>query len=316
VIDEERRRTRVAQMREKADSTGFYRRPAVVEGHAPVPAQDTPPERFLDELRGADARTLRLRFGVPMAITGSADLDLRRESGANVLLVARDAATDDAGPRGFSLPRAVTSNLVLSAVARGVKVDVVDFLPIDEGLDDAFAPLLEAGAITLHRRRQVPALLARLQVEATRRLDEDDTAGPAAFLVLYGMHRARDFDPASVDFDADTDLPELLTQIMRDGPEVGIHTFLWFDTVASISRRLPSSAVREVAWRLAARMSADDSSSLIGGDDAASLREQQVVAANEDRGVLRRCTAIGEPPREWAGALLANAKDLRTRTPE
>ncbi len=74
---------------------------------------------------------------------------------------------------------------------------------------------------------------------------------------------------------------------MRDGPEVGVRTFLWFDTLASVSRRLPSSAVREASWRLAGKMSADDSSSFVGVDGASSLREQQLLAVNEDRGVLQ-----------------------------
>ena len=103
----------------------------------------------------------------------------------------------------------------------------------------------------------------------------------------------------------EADLPELLGQILRDGPEVGVHTFMWFETLAGISRRLPSSATREVSWRLAGKMSADDSSSFIGVDGASSLREQQLLAANEDRGVLQRCTTIAAPPPDWIQGLLA-----------
>jgi hypothetical protein len=309
VIDEDARRARVTAMRAKADAAGFNRRPVVFEGNAPIPAADTPAVQFVDEIRGADARTLRLRFGAPMAIAGSADINLRRESGANVLLVARDAPIDVGTFDPFSVPRAVTANLTLSAVARRASVEIVDFLPVDEGLETFLAPLLEAEAVTVSRRRQVPDLLKRIGEEVKRRGDRDDTSSPPTFLVLYGMHRARDFDQDSVDYDSEADLPELLSQIMRDGPEVGVHTFLWFETVASISRRLPSSAVREVSWRLAGKMSADDSSSFIGVDGASSLREQQLLAVNEDRGVLQRCTTISEPPSDWTRDLLAGIKD-------
>ncbi len=92
---------------------------------------------------------------------------------------------------------------------------------------------------------------------------------------------------------------------MRDGPEVGVHAFLWFDTVKSIGRRLPSRALQEVSWRLAGRMSADDSSSLLGSEAAGSLRDQQLLAVNEDRGVSLRCTAIDMPPAGWRRDLLA-----------
>lgn len=199
----------------------------------------------------------------------------------------------------------MTTNIALSAVARRAAVEMVDFLPIDEGLDDFFAPLLEASTVTVSRRRQLPALLQRLRAEVARRIDEDDTSSPASLLVLYGMDRARDFDQDSVDYDAEVDLPELLTQILRDGPEVGVHTFMWFETVSSISRRLPSSAVREASWRLAGKMGPDDSSAFIGVDGANSLREQQVLSANEDRGLMQRCTTITTPSPQWVQDLLS-----------
>jgi energy-coupling factor transporter ATP-binding protein EcfA2 len=305
VTSEDERRTRVMTMRAKADATGFHRRPVVFEGNAPIPADDTPPRQFLDQIRGADARTLRLRFGVPMSIAGTADINLRREAGANMVLVARDAPLDVTAVGAFSVPRAVTTNLILSTLAQGADVEVVDFLPIDEGLETVCAPLLEAGAIQLRRRRMVASVLERLGAEVQRRVDEDDTSGRAMFLTLYGMHRARDFDQDSVDYDAGADIAQLLIDVMRDGPEVGVHTYLWFDTVAAIGRRLPSGALREVSWRLAGKMSADDSTSLLGEDAAASLREQQLVAANDDRGLLQRCTTIAAPSAAWMREVLS-----------
>jgi hypothetical protein len=295
-------------MRSKADASGFTRRPVVFEGNAPIPAEDTPADQFIDEVRGADARTLRLRFGAPMAIAGSADINLRRESGANVLLVARDAPINVGTLDAFSLPRAVSANLILSAVARQVSVEVVDFLPVEEGLDAFVTPLVDASTVNVSRRRQVPALLKGIGHEVRRRVDDDDTSSPATLMVLYGMHRARDFDQDSVDYDPDADLTELLGQILRDGPEVGVHTVIWFETLSGISRRLPSSGVREISWRLAGKMSADDSSSFIGVDGASSLRDQQLIAANEDRGLLQCCTTIAEPSAGWVRELLSQVQ--------
>jgi hypothetical protein len=87
---------------------------------------------------------------------------------------------------------------------------------------------------------------------------------------------------------------------------------MWFETLASISRRLPSGAIRELAWRLAGKMSADDSASFIGVDGASSLREQQLVSANEDRGIVQRCTTIAAPPTTWIDQLLS---EIEPRTP-
>ena len=303
MVAEDSRRERVAAMRAKADESGFNRRPVVFEGNSPIAAEDTPPEQFVDEIRGADRGVLRLRFGAPMAIMGSADINLRREAGANVLLVARDSPIA-IGPDAFSLPKAVTANVVASAVARDALVVVADFLPEDEGLGSVATPLVAASAVGLIRRRQVPEVLNRLRSEVSRRVESDDTSGRETLLVLYGMHRARDFDQESVDYDADTDLSALLGEIVRDGPEVGIHTFMWFETLSGINRRLAPGAMREVAWRLAGKMSPDDSSSFLGVETASSLREQQLIAANEDRGVLQRCTTIAAPPEAWLREML------------
>jgi S-DNA-T family DNA segregation ATPase FtsK/SpoIIIE len=307
IIDESTRAERIRALRQHADRGGFRRRPIVFEGNAPIPAEDTAPDRFRDELAGSDPRTLRLRFGMPMAIAGTADVDLRREAGANVVVVARDIGNAELAPDDhFTLPRAVCVNAVLSAVANEARVEVVDFMPIDDGLESMLAPLVEAKAVNLSRRRQVPTLLTDLRDQVSERVASDDTSGPAIFLVLFGMHRARDFDASSVDFDGDTDPPEILRAIVADGPEVGVHTLLWFETAGGISRRVPSDVLRECGWRIAGKMSSDDSQSLLDVDTASSLRDQQLLLSNEDLGVLRRCTALSEPPASWTRELLTS----------
>ena len=306
LLPEERRNDLLRRLREFADEAGFLRHPVVFEGDKPLRAEDTPPGRFVDEIRGARARTLRIRFGVPMAISGSADIDLRREAGANVVLVARDATSGTAlgDVSGHALPHAVASNAVASAVAARARVEIADFLPIEDGLDDALAPFREEGRLAIYRRRQVPELLGRVEGVVRERIDADDVDAEPLLLVLFGIHRARDFDTESVDFDPENDLASRLATIVRDGPEVGVHTLIWCETLATLSRRLGSGVTRECSWRLAGRMSADDSHSLIGVDTASGLREQQIIIANEDIGRLQRCTSLSQPSAGWVRDLL------------
>ena len=164
-----------------------------------------------------------------MAVTGNADLNLRREAGADVVLVARDTTVNTGRTGGggiFWLPRAVASNMVLSAVAQKASVSVVNFLPIDEGLESGLpspcwkpAPSRSAGG------DRFPSCwdASGRRCGGSHRPGRDLGSRPTSFLVLYGMHRARDFDQDSVDYDGEADLPELLTKIIRDGPEVGVH---------------------------------------------------------------------------------------------
>lgn len=309
VIEESARAGMVRELRRRADAQGFSRRPIVFEGNAPIPAEDVPSDRFVAEVSGPTPGTLRLRFGVPMTIAGTVDIDLRREAGANVLLVARDTSTaETAAEGGFSLPRAVFANAVASATANKARVEVIDFMPGDDGLAAVLEPLTGAGLVGLSRRRQAPALLRSLHEELTRRIDSEEIAAAPICLVLFGMHRARDFDATAIDFDSESDLPEMLRTIVTDGPEVGLHTLLWFETLTSISRRVSHEVLRECGWRVAGRMSDEDSLSLLGVEAASSLREQQLLLSNDDLGASHRCTAISEPPARWTGELAACMK--------
>lgn len=307
VLSEERRAELLPRLRELADEAGFLRRPVVFEGNNPLRAEDTPPERFVDEIRGTPGRALRIRFGAPMAISGSADIDLRREAGANALLVARDGTSGS--PVGdissAALPHAVAANVIASAVAAQAQVEVADFLPIDDGLEETLAPYQGNARVSIHRRRQVADLLGRVGDVVRERVDADDVGAQALLLVLFGLHRARDFDTESVDFDPENDLASRLTAIVRDGPEVGVHVFVWCETLATLRRRVDSSITRECCWRLAGRMSADDSDSFIGVDTANGLREQQIVVVNEDIGRFQRCTSLSQPSARWVHDLLS-----------
>ena len=55
---------------------------------------------------------------------------------------------------------------------------------------------------------------------------------------------------------------------MRDGPEVGVHVWIWADSLAGASRRLTPRMMREAGWRVAGRMSTEDSHSLLGTGQA------------------------------------------------
>ncbi len=63
--------------------------------------------------------------------------------------------------------------------------------------------------------------------------------------------------------------------------------------------------MREVAWRIAGRMSADDSQTFIGTGQAADLRDSQLVMVNDDRGVATRVTAYAPPPTSWVADVAA-----------
>jgi tetratricopeptide (TPR) repeat protein len=298
---------RLQVLRGKADERGFVRSPMVFEGNSLVPLASQIPHQFREELAASGSYPIRLRTGEPMTVGEIGDLTLSREAGANVLAIVRTGDAQDAGvvpsPEGPAyglLAAAVTSGAMTSA-----RVDVIDFMSNDDGADVMFEPLLDARRISLKRRRAFPDVLATYLDEVDDRLDQDDSGRETCLLVLFGVHRARDLDAEMGSLDVDVDLVEKLERLMREGPEVGVHVWLWADSVSGASRRLTPRMMREVAWRIAGRMSADDSQTFIGTGQAADLRDSQLVMVNDDRGVATRVTAYAPPPTSWVADVAA-----------
>lgn len=293
---EDERLARLARLRAHADSRGFLRRPIVFEGYAAARLDGARPADVAAEERSGDGG-LRLRIGAPMALAGPVVGTLRRESGANALVVAKPTS---------GIPLALLVSTVVSALAsqRGLAVHIVDFTSIDEGVEDALGPLLEMDSVAIARRRQSEPLLASLAAEVTRRVSEDDLRSPPVLLVLYGLHRARDLDASRSEsfFGGDDEGPDLLgplKEVLVDGPEYGVHTLAWADSLPGLSRRLPPGLQREFSLRIAGPMSRDDSVDFIDVDAAASCRSHQVVVLDDVSGAARRATTYAVPDTEW-----------------
>lgn len=305
LLPESERIARLHVMREKADQAGFTRRPTVFEGNATVPLDSLDTRQFREELAATGRSPLRLRAGSPMSVGDVGDLVLSREGGVNVLAVVRGAESDGAGVEPASGPAyGLLIASVLSAAMTSAAIDVIDFMSVDDGLDTALEPLLDQGRITLRRRRAFADTLNSYAAEVNDRVDRDDYGAGTKILFLFGIHRARELDSEMGSLDVDTELVEKLERVMRDGPEVGIYVWVWADSVAGASRRLTPRMMREAGWRIAGKMSTDDSHSLLGTGQAGDLRESQLILANDDRGVAIRVMSYSMPSRGWLERLL------------
>jgi tetratricopeptide (TPR) repeat protein len=308
LLTEADRVARLQVMRDKANQAGFARVPIVFEGNSLVALDTQDPRRFREELTVSGTYPVRIRSGAPMTVGDIGDLVLSRESGANVLAIVRSGDSENTGIEPAAGP---AYGLLAAAVASGAMtnstVDVIDFMSNDDGLDVLFEPLLDARCITLKRRRAFPDVLAAYMHEVRERVEQDDTSRAAKLLFLFGVHRARELDSELGSLDVDSDLVEKLEHVMRDGPEVGIHVWLWSDSVTGASRRLTPRMMREVGWRIAGKMSGDDSQTFIGTGQAADLRESQLLIENEDRALSTRVTAYAPPSPAWVSQVVAAA---------
>ena len=87
--------------------------------------------------------------------------------------------------------------------------------------------------------------------------------------------------------------------ILKDGPEVGVHTIVWCDTYTNLNRSLDRSAQREFAMRTVLQMSAEDSANLIDSPAASKLGQHRAFFFDEDGGRLEKFRPYALPEDDW-----------------
>lgn len=153
--------------------------------------------------------------------------------------------------------------------------------------------------------------MAALAAEVDRRLaaDEGDLAGePSLYLLVFGLQRARDLrqeDDLDYSFtlsSEQTAAPSPAKQfptLLREGPDLGVHTLLWCDTFANLTRTLDRRSLREFEMRVAMQMSAEDSNNLIDSPAAAKLGLHRAIFASAEEGRVEKFRPYGLPASAW-----------------
>ena len=77
---------------------------------------------------------------------------------------------------------------------------------------------------------------------------------------------------------------ERFARILANGPEYGIHTVVWCDSLASVQRGLGRRALRDFDARILFQMSAGDSTELIDDDGASRLGLHTALLVEQGEG--------------------------------
>jgi len=224
----------------------------------------------------------------------------RKQAGANLLIVGQNEEA------AFGLFSAALLALAAQApVGDAAAITLLDFSQADEANADFYTRLAARlpRPITLGKRRQLPALLDELAAEVTRRMEDEATPGRPRFLLIHGLQRARDLRQeeglgsfAAFDAPPSTASPaQQFATILREGPDVGIHTLVWCDTMTNLNRTLDRRALREFGLRVAFQMSAEDSSALLDTPAAGKLGPYRALFYSEDEGRLEKFRPYGAP---------------------
>lgn len=269
----------------------------VFEGNEPAQLGQSPAlAGLISRANWQVPRSPRAWLGEPVAMLPSVDATFHARPGRNLLIITRDEA------EGVGVLQASWVSLLCQHRPTTARFYVLDLATADEPWAEAAERFRETfdHQIECLTRRNLPAVLAALQQEIA-----DRGAGPVqhrVYLLIIGLHRARDLrpdeeqrykpDPASN--------AARFAAILRDGPEAGVHTIAWCDSVPNARRTLDRS-LGEFGLRVAGSMSLDESNVLLDAPAAARLtRAHRMLLADEERpGVLQKFRPYAVVPDGW-----------------
>ena len=284
----------------------------IFEGNAPA---DIEKNLLLQARLAGDwspvGRKVAAWLGEPIAIKEPTVAYFRRQSGSNVLVVGQNEE------QALGILVSTLFSLAAQHAPATVKFYVLDFSSVD-GADADTLPKLAAQLshpLIYGRRRELPEFIAEIKTEVDRRLADEQTTSssstPALYLLLYGLHRARDLRPEegmgfnSYQFGAaseDAPPPNPAQQfptILQEGPELGIHSLIWCDTVTNLNRVLDRRSLREFDTRVAFQMGAEDSANFIDTPAASKLGPYRALLVSEEEGRIEKFRPYGLPTEAW-----------------
>ena len=151
-------------------------------------------------------------------------------------------------------------------------------------------------------------LIHEIGDELARRQADDQAEFPSIYLVIFDLGRFRDLRKSDDDFGFSSQVQratrspsptKILTDILREGPNFGIHVIAWCDTVGNLNRTFERSTAGEFELRILFQMSINDSSALIDSPAAGRLGENRALYFNEEQGKSEKFRPYGLPDQAW-----------------
>ncbi len=237
-----------------------------------------------------EVATPKLWLGDPVVIKDPTAVSLRRQSGANLLMIGQ---RDDVA---MNLMTAALVSLAAQWPAQRVRFVILDGAAPDSAQAGAIQRVTSVLPHTcqLVEANKVSDMIAELSQEADRRVEAGDANAQTVILLIYALQRYRvlrrseDAFGFSMDQEAAPRPDVQFATILREGPGVGIHVLAWADTLGTLERTLDRQTTREFDHRVLFQMSAGDSSNLIDSPIANQLGFHRALLYSEEQGGLEK----------------------------
>ncbi len=243
----------------------------------------------------------RIWLGAPVTIKEPTAVTVRRQSGANMLIVGQ---RDDLSR---NLMSAAIVSLATQYPVSSARFVILDGSPPDAPGAGAFERI--AAALPHECRNvgwhEVAEVIAELAQEIDRRMTQDQHNASSIFLLIFGLQRYRmlrrneDAFSFSREEEARPRPDVQFADILREGPTVGVHTIAWANTLGTLERTLDRQTIHEFDHRVLFQMSAADSSNLIDSPIANQLGLHRALLHSEEQGGIERFRPYAAIKDDW-----------------
>ncbi|NQT16691.1 MAG: cell division protein FtsK, partial [Planctomycetes bacterium] len=287
------------------------RPPIVFEGNVPADPGENP---LLADLLSSPSwpdglSAARAWLGAPVAIKGPTAAEFVRQGASNLLVVGHDeeAALGVLATCLISLA-AQHSPVGRDAGSPGARFYILNGMRPDSPATELWKRLAVVlpHEVQIVQPRGAPAVMQEVAEELGRRRQNDETDTPPLYLFVDQLSRFRDLRKADDDFgfssmgeDKPPSPAAQFADVLREGPEFGIHSILCCDTYNSVTRSIDRQGLRDLEMRVLFQMNASDSSNLIDSPAAARLGVHRAVLYDEGQGRLEKFRPYGVPSEQW-----------------
>ena len=247
-------------------------------------------------------------LGEPVAIKDPTAARFHRRSGSNLLIVGQQDKT----------AVGLLSSALISLAAQ-YEPQSVRFIILDGRADETThsGQLQDLAARLPHDHcivpwRQVAQVIDDLSCEVQKRQDEQPADAPDIYVLIYDLQRYRVLRRNEDDFgfsmneEAKPKPDKQFSDIIRDGPAVGVHVLVWADTLNVVERTLDRQLLREFDYRVLFQMSSADSSHLIDTPLANQLGFHRALFYSEEQGLLEKFRPYTHIDPQWLDTLVEN----------
>jgi len=248
----------------------------------------------------------RAWVGEPVAIKEPSAVTLRRQIGANLLIVGQQ---DEAA-------MSVMASAIVSLAAQHAPESADFYILAPDSTNTSYPDCFKhLAAILPHSIRllqlpDVAGAVADLVVEIQTRQQNHRQTARAKYLLVFGLQHYRilrrredDFGFSRENADKPPATDAQFAEILREGPPVGIHVFTWSDTLASLERTLDRPSIRELDNRILFQMSAADSSNLIDSPLANNLGFYRALLCSQEQGIVEKFRPYALVEENWLKSL-------------